>query len=63
MTTNDERTIDDGAVEFWKVMAPICSRSLTTTGVLLSHSMVHRRRRALRKDLRLYVSGAPNRSW
>jgi signal transduction histidine kinase len=61
MTTNDERTIDDGAVEFWKVSgADLFALADHDGRIVVAFNGASPAGEPLRKDLRLYVSGAPN---
>jgi signal transduction histidine kinase len=61
MTTNDERTIDDGAVRFWKVSGTDLFALADHDGrIVAAFNGMSPAGETLRKDLRLYVNGAPN---
>jgi signal transduction histidine kinase len=61
MTTNDERTIDDGAVEFWKVSGSDLFALADHDGrIVAAFNRASPVGESLRKDLHTYVSGAPN---
>ena len=61
MTTNDERTIDDGAVRFWKVSGTDLFALADHDGrIVAAFTGRSSAGETLRKDLRLYVSGAPS---
>ena len=60
MTTNDERTIDDGAVRFWKVSGTDLFALADHDGrIVAAFNGRSSADETLRRDLRLYVSGAP----
>ncbi|MGD0734871.1 MAG: ATP-binding protein [Terracidiphilus sp.] len=60
MTTNDERTIDDGAVRFWKLSGSDLFALADTNGhIVAAFNSASSAGQPLRKDLRAYVSGAP----
>lgn len=61
MTTNDERTIDDGAVEFWKVSgADLFALADRDGRIVAAFSGADKAGDAMRQDLRAYVSGDSN---
>ncbi|MGA2652489.1 MAG: ATP-binding protein [Terracidiphilus sp.] len=61
MTTNDERTIEDGAVRFWKVSGTDLFALADHDGrIVAAFNGMTPGGETLRKDLRSYVSGAPN---
>jgi signal transduction histidine kinase len=61
MTTNDERTIADGAVEFWKVSGTDLFALADHDGrIVAAFNGATPASQLLREDLRSYVSGAPN---
>jgi signal transduction histidine kinase len=61
MTTNDQRTIEDGAVEFWKVSGSDLFALADHSGrIVAAFNGASRADDTLRKDLRSYVSGSPN---
>lgn len=61
MTTNDERTIEDGAVEFWKVSGTDLFALADHNGrIVAAFNGASPAGEPLREDLRTYVSGAPN---
>ena len=61
MTTNDERTIEDGAVEFWKVSgADLFALADHDGNFVAAFNGSSPAGEPMRKDLRSYMSGAPN---
>lgn len=61
MTTNDERTIDNGAVRFWKLSGTDLFALADHDGrIVAAFNGMSPAGETLRKDLRLFVSGAPN---
>ena len=62
MTTNDERTIDDGAVEFWKVSgADLFALADRDGHIVAAFNRASPAGGPLRKDLQSYVSAPPSR--
>jgi signal transduction histidine kinase len=61
MTTNDERTIEDGGVRFWKVSGSDLFALADHNGrIVAAFNGASAVGEPLREDLRSYVSGAPN---
>ncbi len=61
MTTNDERTIEDGAVEFWKVSgADLFALADRDGSIVAAFAGAHRAGDTMRRDLHAYVSGDSN---
>jgi signal transduction histidine kinase len=61
MTTNDERTIDDGAVRFWKLSGTDLFALADHDGrIVAAFNGASPAGDTLRKDLGSYVSGSPN---
>ena len=61
MTTNDERTIEDGAVEFWKVSgADLFALADRDGSIVAAFAGAGKAGSVMRQDLRAYVGGDSN---